>query len=56
MLFTIPGKICPLIKSVIVFMFWSKENIFAFSLGSTPGFSNSLIISSKVGKPIVSEI
>ena len=37
-------------------MFLSKENTFAFSLGSKPGFSNSLTMSSNVGRPVVSVI
>ena len=46
MLFTIPGKIIPDFKSFIDLTFGSNSNILADFLGSKPGFSNSLIISS----------
>ena len=39
-LFTIPGKSWPILKSAMVLIFLSKENTLAFALGSKPGFSN----------------
>ena len=44
MLFTIPGKICPILKSLMVLMLASKANTLAFSLWSRHGCATSVMI------------